>query len=128
MTTVEARGLVKIDIRATDDDTVALLLTDTTGVTSGYLVGPEGLNKLLLPLLGLATQWAEKSDLKVESLTGPQSALPAHHISIERGRDATESALRIFVGKVELTFMIPLETVLSAFEKLVRQITPGQTH
>lgn len=125
---IETRGLVKIDIRAVDDDSIALVLTDTAGASSGYVLGPEGLNKLLEPLLGLATKWAEKPDLKVETLTGPQNALPAQRILVEQGRDATECALRIFVGKVELTFLIPLSEVVSATADLVRKITQDRIH
>ncbi len=105
-----------------------MVLTDDTGSSLAYTLGPDGLNKLLERLLGLAIRWADKADLEVGTLTGPQHALPAHHIAIERGRDARECAVRIFVGKVELTFMIPLDEVLAATSKLVTMITEDTTH
>lgn len=123
---IDARGLASIQIQPVKDrDSVALVMIDTANHATGYLINPEALNVLLEPLLGLATKWANQPDLKLETLVGPRHALPAQRIAIERGRNAKECAVRIFIGKVELTFLIPLEEVLAASADLVRQIDPS---
>lgn len=43
---------------------------------------------------------------------------------IGQGRDATECAVRLFVGKMEITFLIPLDAVLGATSDLARQLDP----
>jgi hypothetical protein len=87
---------------------------DTSGEEKAYAVNPEGLNALLELVLGLATRWAEKPNLKVGNWSGPQNALPANHIELARGRSETECAVRLFVGRVELTFLIPVDDVMHA--------------
>lgn len=125
MKKIKAKGLASVSITlAEDGESVALLLSDTSGKSSGYLLGPEGVNALLEPLLGLAGRWADKRDLEIEKLSGSKNALPAHHISFERGRTNTETAVRVFVGKMELTFIMPLDSVIAASAALVQQIDP----
>lgn len=121
----EVSGLSSVQVLPTDHtDTVYLLLSDTKGKESGFLINAEGLNALLMPALGLASNWADQMDLQIESWSGPKSALPAQHIELAKGRTNTECALRVFVGKLELTFLVPLDTVIHAASVLVQQVDP----
>jgi hypothetical protein len=122
---IETSGLAKLRIRETSDpDAKAMLLTDTKGKTSGYLINPEALNVILSPLLELASLWADKPSLAVDTLTGPEHALVGQHIAIAKGRHDTECAVRILVGKMELTFLMPLDEVVSAARGLAMMIDP----
>jgi hypothetical protein len=120
---VLAHGLAKIEIRPGADSAV-LLLTNTKGVSHGYILNPEALGAILAEGLRLAATWAEKPDLGLGNLTGRGNALPANRISIVRGRNNKECAVRVFVGKMELTFLIPLDDVISAMGAIVTQIDP----
>lgn len=126
---IMARGLARIAISPTNDhEVVALALSDTAGTATAYLVNPEGLQALLLQAIGLAAQWADKPDLQSEGLFHRDSALPAHAIGILPGRNDREIALCIQVGKIELTFLVPLDAMIKATAEMVRNIEPISTH
>src|SRR3954466_11591223 len=97
---MEASGLKNVRIEPALDDRLArvLILTDTKGTTSGYIINPECVNALLTPLLRLPTNWADEPSLEVEELTGPQHALPAQRIRFARGRTPQECAVRVGIG------------------------------
>lgn len=124
---IEACGLASVQIRPVpgDEDAVALVLTDEKGATSGYLINAEGLGVILAPLLGLAAKWAEKPDLGLENVTGPKNALPATRIILGKGRNDQEASLRVFVGKMDLSFLIPLDDLISGMSQLVQKIDPN---
>lgn len=123
---IEAKGLARLEIRRAEEADVAVLIfTDTEGQSSTYAINPDGLRTILQEGLGLAAQWAERPGLQVETWSGSRSALPAQHISLERGRDETEVAVRVFVGRLELTFLIPLDDMIHATAGLVKMVDPG---
>ena|SRR5260221_4303776 len=125
---ITASGLARVEMRPVRDNCVALLLTDTKEKTTGYLVTPEGVGVLLSPLLGLAAQWADVEDLSIDKSVGPRQALPASRVVLEKGRGATECALRVFVGKMELTFLIPLDAVINGLSAVIPMITQERGH
>lgn len=133
---IKAKELADISIVPTArKDVVALVLTDTSGKDTGYLINPDGLGTLLQQALGLASKWAEEPDLAIDTLTGPQHALPATRMSLlpadriglRRGRHATECAVHVFVGRVELAFLIPLDEVIGAAAELVKRVEGPET-
>jgi hypothetical protein len=126
---IEVSGLAGVKfLPGTDQNSVCLMLSDTKGKEAGFLINAEGLGALLLPALGLATRWADATDLQVETWSGPKNALPAQHIELDKGRTNTECALRVFVGKIELTFLVPLDTMIHAASWLVQQVDPSSGH
>jgi hypothetical protein len=122
---IKASRIAAIHIQPVDNDAVTMVLTDIKGHDSAFLVNPETLNVVLAPLLGLATQWAEKPVLEIGNLIGPLRALPATQLDITRGRTADECALHVFVGRVEVTFLVPVPMVLAAMGALLKRIDPG---
>lgn len=124
---IEACGLESVQFQPVpgDEDALVLVLTDTKAATSGYLITAEGLGVILGPLLGLAAKWAEKPDLGLENMTGPKNALPATRIVFGKGRNDQEASLRVFVGKMDLSFLIPLDDLISAMSQVVQQIDPN---
>ena len=117
------RPLASVRTYPTDaDKVVCLALTDTNGSETEFIINPEGLNALIYPVLGLASKWAKESGSKVESWSGPKNALPAQHVELALARTATECALRVFMGEVELTFIIPLDDVLKAATRFVQHL------
>lgn len=134
---IEAKGLADIAIVPTaQKDVMVLVLTDTSGKETRYLINPDGLGVLLQQVLGLASKWAEEPDLAIHTLTGPQHPLPgsgmkllaADRIAVRQGRHATECAVHVFVGRVELTFLMPLDEVIHATAELVKQVTDEPLH
>jgi len=125
---IKASRIAAIRIQPVDDDAVAMVLTDIKGHDSAFLVNPGTLNVVLAPLLGLATQWAEKPVLEIGNLIGPLRTLPATQLDITRGRTAEECALHVFVGRAEVSFSIPLPIVLGAMGALLDEIDPGTGH
>lgn len=128
---IKAKGLADIAIVPTaQKDVVTLVLTDTSGKETRYLINPDGLGVLLQQALGLASKWAEEPDLAIDTLTGPQhplpgsgmKLLPADRIAVRRGRHATECVVHVFVGRVELSFLIPLDEVIHAAAELVKHV------
>lgn len=103
--------LAQLVLQPLTDERVALLLTDIAGRRSGYAIGPDELNKILGPLLALVKKWSHVEGRSLDTLLGPRMALPAQRVGVEQGRDATECALRVFVGKVEFSFLIPLSAI-----------------
>ena len=123
MTKIEASGLARVAFQGdAAKGFVAMVLTDTKQRHFAALVSPESLNILLQPLLGLAARWADRPDLEIETLTGPTQALPGTKIAFERGRSDKECAVRIFVGKVELTFLFPVDDVISSTATLLGDV------
>ncbi|CAG9934321.1 hypothetical protein [Candidatus Nitrotoga arctica] len=117
------RPIASVRTYPTDtNNVICLALTDTNGTETEFIINPEGLNALIYPVLGLASKWAKEPDLKVQTWSGPKNALPAQHIELAIGRTATECALRVFMGEVELTFIIPLDDVLKAAAKLMQHL------
>ena len=115
------RPIASVRTYPTDaSNVVCLALTDTNGAETEFIINPEGLNALIYPVLGLASKWAREPDSKVKSWSGPKNALPAQHVELAIGRTATECAVRVFMGEVELTFIIPLDAVLKATEKFMQ--------
>jgi hypothetical protein len=118
---IKASGLERVTTRAHDEDTFILILEDTKGKSTGYLLGPEGLNVILAPLLQYAATWAEKPDLAIETLTGTRHAMLAKRIELVQGRTPQECAVRIFLNeRMEMTFLMPLEAVVKGTANLAR--------
>ena len=127
--TIKARPLTQVKLTYIESQSAVLILTDDRNKHTGYGISPEGLGVLLEALLPLAATWAESPDLAPETFSGPTSAFQASRISIEKGRTATECAVRVFLGplgKIEMTFMIPLDEVINAAAILVRQVDTSQ--
>lgn len=102
---------------------VALALTDTNDATAAYAINAAAVRALLPPLLSLAATWAGEPELSPEAVAGPQNALPAKYVHFTRGRIDTEIAIRVFIGKdLDLTFILPLETVLKAFQNFSQHV------
>jgi hypothetical protein len=115
------RPIASVRTYPTDaSNVVCLALTDTNGAETEFIINPEGLNALIYPVLGLASKWAREPDSKVKSWSGPKNALPAQHVELAIGRTTTECAVRVFMGEVELTFIVPLDDVLKAAEKFMQ--------
>jgi hypothetical protein len=119
----ELRPIASVRTYPTDaSNVICLALTDTNGVETEFVINPEGLNALMYPVLGLASKWAKEPKLQVKAWSGPKNALPAQQIELATGRTPTECALRVFFGEVELTFILPFDTVLQATAKFTQSL------
>lgn len=117
------RPLASVRTYPTDkNNVICLALTDIDGVETEFIINPEGLNALIYPVLGLASKWAKESDVKVKTWAGPKNALPAQHVELTMGRTTAECAVRVFMGEIELTFIVPLDDVLKASARLTQHL------
>lgn len=107
----------------------AILLTDDNGITTGYALDPGRLAALVVPLLGLMSEWADDPNQQSPTQSGAhlaeisRRAIPGQSIELSEGRHDKETAVHVFVGKVELTFYVPLATAMSAATKLMLETT-----
>jgi hypothetical protein len=128
---IAARGLETIEILPIENKPEAIItLTDVDQKSSSFAITPEALGILLAEALRLAGQWAGEPDLKAETadVTGPRNALPAQRIALERGRHSEETALHVYLGDIELTFLLPLPKVLEALTELRKALEPKSIH
>ena len=121
MNPITAHALTAFELKTTGPERAAMLLTDTTGATTGFAVGPEGLGVVLRSLLALAASWADKPEFQAEMTKGG-NALPASKLAIGRGRDLGETALSLQVGSFTMTFVLPLDELVGAVAGLKDQI------
>ena len=122
--TFEVREIARVQTKPGDSENTAfLILEDTANNITGYAITPESLSVLLGQLLKLMPTWADHQDLKAETLVGPRHALSAQRMILMPGRHAAECAVRLYLGKIELTFLIPLDEALSATRNLREKLT-----
>ena len=51
-----------------------------------------------------------------------QNSLPADRIEFAKGRNEKEIVIRLFVGAIELSFIMPVEELFTKFGALAQQI------
>lgn len=96
---------------------VALVLTNTSGVTEAYAIDPRAVSALLAPLLSLAATWSDDDNFTRENIGGAANALPAKQVLFAPGRVDTECAVRVLLGRdLDLTFLLPLESVMRTYQ------------
>lgn len=103
---------------------IAFAITGADGETRAYAINPATLTAILTPLISLAATWAGDPELTLENLGGTQNALPASKILFNRGRDDSEGAIRIYIGKdLNLTFLMPLKDLVPSFQAFAQKLT-----
>ncbi len=123
MEKITAHGLAKVSFHGdVKDDAIAMALEDSEGQKLALAVTPQTITALLPPLLGLAKEWSDRGDLKLEKVTGLQNSLPAGRIEFAKGRNDKEIALRLFVGEIELSFILPVEELFTKIGELTKRI------
>jgi hypothetical protein len=103
---------------------IALVITGADGETRAYAINPVTLRALLTPIISLAATWSGDPELKPQDLVGGQNALMAQKILFNRGRDSSEGAIRIFLGKdLDMTFLMPLDQLVPSFQAFAQKLT-----
>jgi len=124
VTTKPIAGLADFKLAPTDDpNTRVMLAADTVGRRASFLVNPEGLGVVLQQALLSAVAWADEPELDLRTLAGPQHPLSASAIAFDVASE-TEIAVRLWIGKVEITFLIPLDDAVNAMGSLVSRVDP----
>lgn len=123
MEKITAHGLAKISFHGdVKDDAVAMALEDSEGQKLALAVTAQTLSALLPPLLSLTKEWSDRSDLDIEKVTGLKNSLPADRIEFAKGRTDKEIAVILFIGKVELSFVLPVEILFNKIADLTQRI------
>jgi hypothetical protein len=117
--------LARVAIESLNTDSFALVLTNEYKKEFRTAVNPEGLSALLGLLLKCIGLWAAKPALAVDTLVGPKNSIAAQKISFQKGRNPAEVAVRMQLGdKVEIVFLLPLDSLSVALLKLDRDLAP----
>jgi hypothetical protein len=120
---IEANRLVKLRTRLHDDDTIVVILEDDKRKKFGCFLNRIQLNIFLEALLGIAGEWADKSDLAIKTSVRSKKGLSAKQISFDQGPNSGECAVHVSIGpKIELTFMLPLNDTIRGMAEFVRKI------
>ena len=123
MEKITAHGLAKVSFHGdVKEDAVAMALEDCEGHKMALAVTAQTVSALLPPLLGLAKEWSNRDDLNLEKATGLQNSLPADRVEFAKGRNDKEIAVRLFVGAIELSFILPVEELFTKIGALTKQI------
>ncbi len=118
-----AHGLSKVSFHGdVKDDAIAMALEDSEGQKLAVAVNAQTITALLPPLIGLAKEWSNRDELDTEKVAGPRNALPADRIEFTKGRNDKEIAVRLFVGEIELPFIMPVEELLTKVSALSKRI------
>ena len=103
---------------------VALFLTGADDASRGYTITPATLRAILPSLISLAATWSGEPDFSTEGMGGTQNALMARRILFARGRDDSEAAVRVFLGKdLDFTYLMPLNLLMNAFNLFAQNVT-----
>jgi hypothetical protein len=120
---MKVHGLARVDFQdGRSDDEKVMILTDTMHRQVAFLINPEALSVLLPPALGLLAEWAMKPGISFDIPTGPAAALPAQSVAITPGRDETESAITLLVGKTQFSYLLPENQLMAAMGEFARFI------
>jgi len=123
MEKITAHGLAKISFHGdVKDNAVAMALEDSEGQKLALAVTAQTLSAILPPLLSLTKEWSDRGDLDIEKVTGLKNSLPADRIEFAKGRNDKEIAVILFVGKVELSFVLPVEILFNKIAELTKRI------
>lgn len=123
MEKVTAHGLAKVSFHGdVKEKAIAMALEDSEGQKLALAITAQTVSALLPPLLGLAKEWSGRDDLDLEKVTGLQNSLPANRIEFAKGRSNKEIALRLFVGEIELSFIMPAEELFTKIGELSKRV------
>ncbi len=129
MEKITAHGLAKVTFHGdVKDEAIAMALEDTEGQKLALTVTAQTVGALLPPLLGLAKEWSQRDDLNIENVTGLQNSLPADRIEFAKGRSEKEIAVRLFLGEIELSFIMPVEELFTKIAALSKRIKQAPTN
>lgn len=123
MEKITAHGLAKVSFHGdVKEEAIAMALEDSEGKDLAVAVNAQTVTALLPPLLGLAKEWSDRDDLEIEKVSGRQNSLPADRIEFSKGRNDKEITVRMFVGAVELSFVMPVEELFTKIAALTKRI------
>ena len=116
---------------AEDGSAVELKTTDDSGRANEQRFDPEALAELMRTGFAVSAQWDHGHPQQAKTAVDLSNASPAVAAKLEalRGRTDRETALRISVGPVAVTLLLPLHVLLEAMSDLqeaVEQTTPLQ--
>jgi hypothetical protein len=115
-------GAVKeVQIKETGNvETTTWVLVDDAGRSASFTVGPEALGQILHLTCSLVDRAASKpQQVPPPASGGVRKALPAQSIEVNPGRTPKEVALRVHLGKVDIAYLLPLDSVVIAMGTLV---------
>lgn len=126
MEKITAHGLARVSFHGdVKDKAIAMALEDAEGQKLALAVTAQTVSAILPPLLGLAKEWSDRDDLDLSKVTGLRNSLPANRIEFAKGRNDKEIVLRLFVGEIELSFLMPANELFKKFGQFVKQVQPA---
>lgn len=126
-------ALAQLELSETDgEDTTIWTLADESGCKASFKVGPKMLAMILQLTCGLVERSATTPRTVPPSAQGGMSTgLPANGIEVSPGRNPKEVALHVHLGKVDVAYLVPLDSVVIALGTLVQGLytdPEGKSH
>jgi len=99
---------------------MAWTLTDSAGRQASFEVDGSGVGLVFQTLIGLLQKIAESQP--PENGATALGALPAQNISITAGRHPKEVSLHIHIGRVDLAYLVPLDSIVINMGELLTKL------
>lgn len=114
-------ALTNIELLETGSaETSTWMLADESGRKASFIVGPKALALILQLTCGLVERSATAPrPVPAPAAGGASTGLPAHSIEVTPGRTPKEVALHVHLGKVDVAYLVPLDSVVIALGTLV---------
>ncbi len=128
MDTVQFGALTNIELQETPGaDGATWVLVDESGRKASFRVGTKALAFVLQLTCGLVDRGASGPQRVPPAQGGMSIGLPASGIEVSPGRTPKEVSLHVHLGKVDVAYMVPLDSVIVALGTLVSGLStdPG---
>ena len=126
---IEAKTISDVVISHTEKQKEKLLtITDGHGDLQHYMVPPDVLGLVLEQGLRHAAQWSEDPNLAIHELTGPSRHLPVSHVSVSMAPDNREMLLNLFVGQVQMSYLISIDALMNGLQPLLSTLDWSGVH
>ena len=118
--------LTHIELQETGSaETSTWVLADESGRKASFEVGPEMLALILQLTCALVDRSAKASrPVPAPGAGGLSTGLPAQSIEVTPGRTPKEVALHVHLGKVDVAYLVPLDSVVIALGTLMSGLYP----
>lgn len=125
---IDPHALIRVGFRRLTDSDHEMQTFLQDGSQQVIFLSPAAISALLGELLACAHGLSDHPDLEPGTWSGPKSALHATRVVFQPGRDATEIALVVWLGTIELVFLLPAEQVQQAVQSALVLTPPRTSH
>jgi len=123
---IAPRQAVTLEVEHIDKNVATIALKDDRGTSTAYYLDPSNLNALLAELLKVVVRWANYPGPKAKTLSAEHQWLAVQRMELSLGRGGKELAARFYVGEIQFSFLLPLDSLEDAVGSLIPQLKTVQ--